>query len=505
MPNDVQDAIEKGLAWCVRSLWWIGSEMAVVKDNPALPLWVKCPSYSGGSHDGIINAGESTFGKASDYPVHFQSRCTQEGFTTIQEDGYTEPEICEFEFKGPELTGTGSNRVKVRTTLYAHGTSNMMKVVLRMLEYSSTSELEVWFGTEKIWTGNKVGAEYEETREQDYGWFGCRYNHRHASRVLARTFEACNRYQSSIVHRFYAKCLHQFMDYVGFTYDYYDGIFGADWDYPDDYLTEKEALPDPEIWVPNVAPMRGGNYTPYRSMAETETIRDLYQGRHIPFTNMDMAFAMSPNYDCVKAQHLMNKYGDANPYIGEAFDRLERAGFDGFGTRRFLYIGDSDHRIPTWAMERSAHETYSLATFCAACTTHYALTSSATTEAWARKAAKLLIGCQWGEPTGEEYHDLTRYHGMSSGGFIGSYLHGSNPQFVTQDSMQEFIYNLLRNVGMHNRSTPEYPGKIYVASEPTVLAVAALVRFREVFGESTSTPVSEGTVCPTLHLPYTES
>jgi len=431
--SDVDDAINKGLAWLDRRYMNISPEKAVIKNAGGLPFRIYIR-------------------ETAEWRLAGTEYCIPELITI------TSTKIVG-RYKFEEGDNWDYNDLIIYFE-YSSDDSDTMKLYVKMEKYGSANTIEVWIGFTQLWVGNHEGE--SKTLYKDYGWSTLAYSPRHASRMAAHLYEALGQTEK-------ANKLNKLMDDAGYTKDVYDPLFGKSNDYPDDFFFDPTTWEGPNYaYDPYWAHLPRGDFLyPYKSRLLAAGAQASWIGDVEEYT---------PRHECLKALHLMNKYGYSR--LDEAKQLIDSAGWDGYGCRRTIHFGPGQSLTYTY----TAYPTYVTGCYLAAVSKYAGMTGDPEYIQKAREACGVILSCQWTYPFETvDYGDV--YFADEIGGFITSYLpYGSIAWHPQWGPFVDAFYELLDKMNYFEQQAPEKVIADFVNAESTIICIQALRIYKQYLG-----------------------
>jgi len=420
----IDDAIASGEAWLNRMYREISDSQAIMSDFPALPLRVYDETaskwYKAGQLDEKVYV--ETLGVGNTDKAYYW-------FNTDADEELNEPKLY------VEYWSLSSTTMRSSVQMISCSRSNPDKV-------------KVYLGDTYL---GSCDATWTQTTDKLGGYPSFQYVTRHSIRMAEK-------YYRSIGQTTKANKLLNFLNAYSYNgRDSYDPLFGASNSYPDTYFTDTTTFPDPELWASLPS---GSNYHPYGTRLQMGAARNFWCGS---------VETQTPRYDASYALHLLNKYGSSK--LSEAKERLNSAGWDGFGCRRVVYVLG----IPTGYM---SYPTYVTAPFLAAVSKYASMTNDPYYLEMADKAAGMILAAQWKYPDSTvAYGNI--YKADHVGGFKTAYVPmGSIAWQPSWTPMMESFFWILDRAGFIYLNPAETPTPIITNSECTLLCLQALRQYK---------------------------
>ncbi|MEM4847281.1 MAG: hypothetical protein QW794_05955 [Thermosphaera sp.] len=295
-------AIEEGIQHIIRSIAFIDSTKAVVRDHPGVPITIE---WNGR----VLMAGGLLDPGNRDY-YHELVNISSNSMTLryyFNVDG--------------DLIYDIVILVNV-TNIDAHRDS-----VTLIVERCNVTGARLYVGNiNRVISGEVIYTGYNRTWTLWYTYtnhYSNRYVARHSTRIAAWLLE-------DLGYTGLSQPLHNFMNSLSFIYDVYAPVFGRSNNYPDDFFDRLI-----ETWL-------GAGYNNHPWVFTSQVSLYPYKSRIYIFDSVGLAslavrgWKEAPLAKLLMALHLLNKYGtqrasDAAKLIGQA---LHEGGWDGYGLSR---------------------------------------------------------------------------------------------------------------------------------------------------------------------------
>ena len=458
--GEINEALELGFKFLNRLYDEISSTEAIMRDYPATPLRVHRVvegfldvSHMAGGYDCYpcttpYENKEYCQIEAIDYThSRYKFELTHDN---LYYDGYVAEDDPDWDFDDLILYVT-----------YEGYSEKRMKLTVTIERLEEGFTVDIYFGSILLWDDATHANEGETiTKYIEYGQPSWRYTIRHGAKIAANLYEAVG-----LTSR--ANKLIKVWNDNGYTKDIYDPLFGKSNNYPDDFLDSSECFHDADVYESGnwfFQPF-GIDYYPYKSRIIFAP--DIYL----------MAFQCQNHYKLLKALHLMNKYGNQEPYISQAKQLIDETGWDGVGCSRTYYIDGVPITYPGYI-------THHTACFLAAAAKYASLTGDQ--EYWekAHQAARVLLDVQI--KSSDIYTD--DYGWVKRPDYIGGWMTGYMPtspeyKWVNVGGLggTEILFKILEYYGIFEPTPSETPTPPMTSQEPTILAMQALRIYKQLY------------------------
>lgn len=457
--DDLQDAIDLGVAYMDRHFYQLNATHAVCKDIPALPI-----ALHDETNDKWLAPAKYTINL--DGKGDFYGGC----LVDVLDWGYNKY-TAEFLYNWDADYDSSYDGLLTTANLTALNSTHL-QVYFNVTDKNVGSTIDFYLDDAKIMNNIDESSEYTSPAKK-WGWTSLRYTNRHATKNAANLWRAVGNDTRALM-------LNNTWYGAGYDYDVYDPIWNQSFTYNDtieeyemgilidhDWIDSYYAFKCPEIWDSN--PWTH-NAVPYRSALEYFIARDFWIAGGV--------WGLSALCKNLHALHYMNKYckvGDVNQSaLSNARAKILGTDWDGMGVRSEYAQG-----IKVW--DHPGYVTIIAGAYLTALSRYYQLTGDEWFGIRADEVAAVIIKLQVKQDQ-KVYLDSGKwiYRPDFTGGFMTGYVHGSIAFKGWSHQLADAVYFILESVNLYHRDPHIYScGNGATNTETTFTCLGGLLKYQE--------------------------